>query len=141
MIEQRKYQSAAAMCHRVYESCLRLFGPDHWATLEAQMNLVSLETEPNEFRYGGRHMFGKIPSVISYEPRKESEMQWGFRSDQSDRVTLTNFKLELDVPWRHTSARDGGGIPTRFKELVSDNGSSRLLSRDEFAEVDTLRST
>lgn len=68
MIEQRKYQSAAAMCHRVYESCLRLFGPDHWATLEAQMNSVNVETESNELKHSGRDMvaFPKVPSAISY---------------------------------------------------------------------------
>jgi tetratricopeptide (TPR) repeat protein len=44
--EQRgDYNSAAAMFQRVYESCRRLFGSDHWSTLEAQADLTKLRVK------------------------------------------------------------------------------------------------
>ena len=45
--QQGKRESAAAMYRRVYESCLRLLGPDHWVTLEAQADLNSLSAKPH----------------------------------------------------------------------------------------------
>jgi len=41
--QKRDYDAAAAMFQRVYDGCWRVYGPDHWTTLEAQDDLNNLE--------------------------------------------------------------------------------------------------
>ncbi|KEF60432.1 uncharacterized protein A1O9_01993 [Exophiala aquamarina CBS 119918] len=43
--QKGNHHSAAAMFQRVYDSCGRVHGPEHWSTLEAQENLTQLEAK------------------------------------------------------------------------------------------------